>query len=314
MRVLSAAGALVVALAVLPSSVAAAAEPPLPAPGTASQVAALVSASSKIQRLPNNLLPSLFDVVNDDTGTYFPVTQRGCAGTAHCVFGDKRSTTSLVLFGDSHAFMWLPALIPLAVSHHLRLVLIWSASCPAASVTVWNPATNTPNSACNRFRSSSIAAVRALKPALVLLASRTTEVTGPGGAPISDATWKAGLERTITSIASKLTRVAVIGDVTQFSVLLPDCLAAESTHVQACASRDPNPKIPDHFAAEEAAATATHVHYLNPHKWLCAATCSPVIGNYAGYYNDNHVTATYAAFLSTVFGAAVAPLLPPVHH
>jgi len=314
MRAMSAAGALVITLIMVPSSMAAAAEPRLPAPGTANQVATLVAASSKIQHLPNNLLPSLFDVVNDDTATYYPVTERGCAGTARCVFGDKSSATSLVLFGDSHAFMWLPALIPLAVKRHLRLILIWSASCPAASVTVWNPTTNVPNLACNRFRASSIAAVRALKPALVLLASRTTEVTGAGGSPIADATWKVGLERTIHSIASKSTRVAVIGDVTQFSVLLPDCLAAESKHVQACATPDPNPKIPDHFAAEEAAAAATHVHYLNPHKWLCAATCSPVIGNYAAYYNDNHVTATYAAYLSTVFGAAVTALLPALRH
>jgi hypothetical protein len=313
MRARSAAGAFVVALTMLLSSVSAAAEPPLPAPGTASLVAALVTASSKIQRLPNNLFPSLFDVVNDYTSAYYPATQRGCAGTTQCVYGDKKSTASLVLFGDSHAYMWLPAFVPLAVKHHFRLVMMWSAACPAASVSVWNPLTNTLNRTCDKFRASSIAAIRKLRPVLVLLASRTTKVTGANGNPISDATWKSGLERTITSIASKSTKVAVIGDVTQFSVLLPDCLAAEPAHVQACSSPDPNPKIPDHFAAEKAAAAATHVHYLNPHKWLCTATCSPVIGTYAAYYNDNHVTATYAAYLSTVFGAAVLALLPAAH-
>jgi hypothetical protein len=304
------AGAIVVAMTMLFCSGPAGAEPPLPAPGTASQVAALVASSSKIQRLPNNLVPSLFDVVNDDTSSYYPVTQRGCAGTSQCEFGDKKGTTSLVLFGDSHAYMWLPAIVPLAVKHHYRLILLWSAGCPAAWVTVWNPLTNTANTACNQFRARSIAAIRALKPTLVLLASRTTKVVGTNGKPISDATWKSGLERTITSIMTKATKVAVIGDVTEFPVLLPDCLAAEPTHVQACSSPDPDPKIPDHFAAEEAAAAATHVHYLNPHKWLCTTICSPVIGTYVAFYNDNHVTATYAAYLSAVFGAAVLALLP----
>jgi len=36
-----------------------------------------------------------------------------------------------------------------------------------------------------------------------------------------------------------------------------------------------------------------------------------VIGDFAAYYNDNHVTATYAAYLSGVFGAAVLAMLPP---
>ena len=297
--------------AVLPWGVASGAEPPLPTPGTVSQVSALVAASTRIQTLPNNLFPNLFDVVNDATSAYYPVTQRGCAGTSQCVFGDKRATTSLVLFGDSHAYMWLPALVPVAVTHRLRLILIWSPGCPAASVTVWNAVSNSANVACYGFRSRSIAAIRKLKAAFVLLSSRTTEVIGAGGLPISNATWRSGVMRTIALLASRTVRVAVLGDVTQFSVILPDCLAAEPTHVQACSTPDPNPKIPDHFAAEQAAAAAAHVHYLNPHRWLCTATCSPVIGDFAAYYNDNHVTATYAAYLSGVFGAAVLAMLPP---
>ena len=302
--------ALVLVCSVILVASTAYAEPPLPAPGTASQVAALVAASSKIERLPSNLLPNLFDVVNDNTSAYYPVTQRGCAGTAQCVFGDKTSKHAIVLYGDSHAYMWLPALVPLAVKHRLRLILIWDASCPAASVSVWNPTTNAPFAACNGFRSSSIAAIRKLAPQLVLVASRTTQVDGSGGSAISDATWKAGLERTISAIATKATRVAVIGDITQFSVILPDCLAAEPTHVQGCSTPDPNTKIPGHYAAEQAAATAEHVHYLNPQQWLCTKVCSPVIGNMVAYYNNNHVTATYAAYLATVFGATVLPLLP----
>ena len=121
----------------------------------------------------------------------------------------------------------------------------------------------------------------------------------------------AGLEHTISLLKTKSTRVAVIGDVTQFNVILPDCLAAEPTHVQACSTPDPNPKIPDHFLAERTAASAMGVPYLNPHPWLCNKVCSPVIGNLLDFYNDNHVTATYAAFLSGVWGTALRPLLAP---
>lgn len=284
-------------------------EPPLPKAGSASAIAALVAASAQIERVPSNMVPSLYDVVNDDTSSYYPATRTGCSGVTQCAYGRTSSKKVVVLFGDSHAYMWLPAIVPYARLEGLRLVLIWKASCPATDVTVWNGESGAPNAACNAFRAKSIAQIKQLRPALVLLASRTTEVEGPTGRPISSATWQHGLEHTIDAIRTAATKVAVIGDVTEFSTSLPDCLAAYPTKVQECSTPDPNPQVPDHFAAEKAAAKATHVTYVNPHPWLCTATCSPIVGTYAAYYNNNHVTATYAAFLSGVFTTALRQLL-----
>jgi hypothetical protein len=309
-RWLRAAPVLIVGVSFLVPSIRPLGEPPLPSPGTATQISALVAASTKIQQVPADLVPNLFEVVNDDAGSYYPPSGKGCSGTTACVFGDTKAAATIVLFGDSHAYMWLPALIPLAVARKIRLVLVWDAACPAASVNVWDPNTRSINKTCNAFRTASIKAIAKLKPELVLVASRTTEVDGAGGAPIPDATWKLGLETTIRALLTKTTKVAVIGDIVQFSVLLPDCLSAEEDHVQSCSAADPNPMIPGHYADEMQAATATHVTYINPQPWLCTTRCSPIIGKYAAYYNNDHVTATYAAYLSAVFGAAVKPLLP----
>jgi hypothetical protein len=299
---------LVLGAAVLPLA-RAHGEPPLPAPGSAARVAALVAASSKIQRLPNDITPNLVQAVNDDAGSYYRGTVHGCIGLTACVFGDARSKTTIVLFGDSHAYMWLPALAPMAVAHKLRLILVWLPGCAAASVTMWNTGTNTVYSSCNTFRSKSIAEIRQLAPRLVLVASRTTGVAGPTNKPISNATWESGLEATIKSLATKTTNVAVIGDIVQFSVLLPDCIAAEQDDVQRCSASDPTAKAPGHYGAEASAAASTHVHYVNPQPWLCTAVCSPVIGNMIAYYNDNHVTATYAAYLASDFSEAILPLV-----
>jgi hypothetical protein len=284
-------------------------EPPLPRPGSAHTIASLVTASSRIEHLPNDLTPDLYEAINDDTGAYFPSTEHGCGGVNTCVFGDRSSKTTIVLFGDSHAYMWLPAFVNFAARDKLRIVLIWLAACPTAKVTVWNQQTNVLYTSCNTFRERSIAAINALAPALVLLASRTTEVEGPNRRPIPQATWQTGMEVTIRALATHTTKVAVLGDIAQFSVLLPDCLSAEPNNVQNCSTKDPNPKIPGHFAADQLAARATHAAYVNPQPWLCRSTCSPIIGNMVAYYNNDHVSATYAAFLGAVFAAAVVPLL-----
>lgn len=289
-----------------PSSAAA----PLPAPGSAAQVARLVTTANKIERLPNNLVPNLMDAGNDDAVSYYPVTQPGCTSKTQCVFGDLHGTHTVVLFGDSHALMWLTAFVRIAAKDRFRLVLFWKSSCPAADVSVWDPSRDSISHACNSYRVAEIAQIRRLHPSLVLLASRTTAITGARNKPISGAAWRVGLERTIASTRTKTTRVAVVGDIIAFNAVLPDCLAANPKHVQVCSVTNPNPKIAGHFADELAAARAEHVPYLNPQPWLCAATCSPVVGNMVSYYNNEHVSATYAAFLSGVWAAALRPLLP----
>src|ERR1019366_4977412 len=191
------------------SGVAAHANAPMPAPGRPDRVAALVAGSHDIDQLPSNLLPALSQASGADAPAYYPITESGCTGVSKCAFGDLASHRTVVLFGDSHALMWLPALVPVARSQHFRLVLIWKAACPAADVAVWDSKTNTVFAACNKFRWASILAIRALGPALVLLASRTSRVLGPHKGPISDDVWRAGLERTIGLLSIHKTRVAI---------------------------------------------------------------------------------------------------------
>lgn len=291
------------------SGVAAHANAPMPAPGRPDRVAALVAGSHDIDQLPSNLLPALSQASGDDAPAYYPITESGCTGVSKCAFGDLASHRTVVLFGDSHALMWLPALVPVARSQHFRLVLIWKAACPAADVAVWDSKTNTVFAACNKFRWASILAIRALGPALVLLASRTSRVLGPHKGPISDDVWRAGLERTIGLLSIHKTRVAIIGDITMFSTSLPDCLAAYPTDVQSCSVPDPNPQIPGHYKAEVAAASAKKALYVDPARWLCTSVCSPIIGNMIGYFDSGHVTATYAEYLANVWGEALRPLL-----
>ena len=292
---------------VLVAGVAAAAR--LPQPGSPGQVAALVASSHTIEQLPSDLVPSLSQVQNDNTAAYFYKTKEGCAGTTACAYGYRAARTSIVLFGDSHAAMWLPALD--WVGRHLgdRVVLLWRPGCPAADVHVWNPSSHSLDAACDAYRKSSLAAIEKLSPALVLTSNRTTNVRGANGKLIPSAEWQSGLESTIASLLAHKLHVAVIGDVSALSSQMPQCLAAYPKHVQRCSSPDPNRAMHTHLAAEEAAARAESVPYLNPQPWLCTKVCSPVIGKYAAYSDWQHVTATYAAYLSLDWEGAIKPLL-----
>jgi SGNH domain (fused to AT3 domains) len=299
----------VIAATVLIAGVAGA--KPLPAPGTPSRVAALVKSSHSIRRLPSDLVPPLSSVGSDTAAAwgYWKIA-RECTTTTKCVYGDTTASKVVVLFGDSHAAMWLPAFDWAGRQLGVRVVLLWTSGCPAADVTVLSDSTGAVNTSCNAFRKRALTEITALAPTYVFTANRTTNVNGPGHVPVPHHFWQLGLESTLKSLLSAKLDVAVLGDVTALTKPNPECLAAYPTHVQHCSSRNPNPAMYTENGAEKAAARTEGVPYVNPEPWLCTRVCSPVVGKYAVYYDWQHVSATYAAFLGQEFERVLESLLP----
>jgi hypothetical protein len=281
----------------------------LPKPGTASQVTSLVAASTSIQKVPKSLTPPLAKISANIPHVYWSEATVNCNTVTRCAFGDKHATKTVFLFGDSHAMMWLPAMIAVATTDHLKLILDWMPGCPAATVSVWDAGLSTTSSACDDWRAAQILALQKAHPFAILLASRTSNIPGADNLPIADSVWQAGLEQTIADLKSSSTKVAVIGDIVALDSNSAPCLAAYLSSVQSCSVPNPNPEGTQHFAAEKAAAAAENVMYLDPQSWLCTKTCSLIVGTMAVYQDQYHVTAVYAAFLSGVFTKALKSLL-----
>ena len=251
---------------------------------------------------------------SDSATREFPATSHGCLSVSGCVFGDTTSPQTIVLFGDSHAQMWLSAVVPAAEVLHYRVVLLYLGGCPAASVNVWNqvPIEGAPAgyyTECNRFRSQAITAIDHLHPTLVLLSNRTSMVQSGAGKYFTDAQWKNAVRSTIDQLRRPKTRVAVIGDIVYFNEPLPQCLAANPTEVQQCATTNPNATSHGHQSAERVEALSLGASVINPLSWLCTSTCSPVIGSFLPYLNNTHLDVTYVTYLSGVLQASLVKVL-----
>lgn len=297
-------------------------------PGTAAQISADVTASVKITTLPTNLSPSLSTAARDtayvDTPSLAACNTNGAnLKLSKCVFGDTKGTKTMVLWGDSHAFMWFPAVNAAAKAAKWKLVAVMKYGCPVADVSVWNPLTKTPYTVCDTFRTNMIAAINKLNPSLVLLTEAFTSQAASGGGAnntISYAQWQAALTKTLQLLHSKKMKKLVIGStVASASPSLTDpaaCLASNPMAVQKCTIDDTVPQQTER-AAEVAAAKATSTTYLNTLPWLCDSSvtptqCSAVIGDKTAgykvvYYSTGHLTETYSLFLSAVLEAALKP-------
>lgn len=276
------------------SSVAGSASPP----ATASQVKALVAASVHITKLSAAESASLTTIANENADKFYDIGYACLTATA-CDYGDLSSPTTVVLYGDSHVRMWLPALLPLAATDHFRIDVFGRDACPVVSLSLTGTF-----SVCQSINQQVITAIVALKPAAIIVADRTTWLKS-----VSSASWEKGFRATLTDLAASKAAIAVIGDIQIFNDAVVTCLAQHPTSVQTCSVKNPNTQQPNHFAAEKAAASAAKVTYVNPTPWLCASKCSPVIGSYVAYWDAFHITVAYAGYLTGVLGAALAHTL-----
>ncbi len=275
-------------------------------PGTPKQVAALVAAAPSIATLPKGLIPPVAQASNDDPLSEYPSLAPCITGSTSepaCVFGDPKGSHTIVLFGDSHAYMWFPALDLIAKAAKWKLVALLNFGCPVADISVWDIVTNAPDTQCTSFRSHMITRIDALHPRLVVM-SESFYVLNANDQTITDPEWTAALESSLTSLHATGMKKVLIGD----TFLLPEpvaCLSAYPTAVQTCSKPESNTTYTAQRAAEQKAAAAKKVVYVNEIPWTCSATCTAVIGDYVVYNSAGHLTATYATYLSGVLKLAL---------
>jgi hypothetical protein len=284
-------------------------------PATAAQVSAALAQAAGITTLPADLVPPLADLPNDVAIT---AAGQGDCNTSEptnhprdCVYGNKAGKKLMVLFGDSHAGMWLPALDLAAQRAGWKMILLFRPGCPVPDVQVYDVSNRRPDTGCKQWRPWAIAHINRLKPDLIVATSMFRFPLDFDQKTIQDSTWSTGLTTVINQLRSPARRIVVLGDIPHLAQSPPECLAAHTHDVQSCSTppgtyREPKAVIPTHNVAERITAEKAGAQYVNAVPWLCTkAMCFAVIGRIGVYRNQGHISATYARWLSNVVGRAV---------
>jgi hypothetical protein len=304
---------LVLVLFLAACSVALPSRPPAPAPRIPlAQVLAAVRKAAAIRSTPADLTPSLA-AVGQDLGFDSNRCEAGPSADRidACVFGDPASSTRVVLFGDSHASMWLPALSEIAQRRHWQVRFFGKPACPAVAITFWNQQAGRSATECDRFRAYAEGQIRAERPGLVLVSNESyDQKTGPDET-VTAGGWQSGLTRTLATLRDSGARVVVIGDSPVLSEAPPECLAAHPANIAACFTTRAVATRQVWIGADQAAARATGSGYVSVLPWLCGVVCTPVIGNVLVYRNRFDLTATYSRLMNGVLETALLAEFPP---
>jgi hypothetical protein len=294
------------------------AEPPRlpPGPAAGKRLAGLLAAGAGARAVPDNLTPPLRRAAADRPAPY----REGCGGPpltdstprTPCLYGDTAAARTVVLFGDSHAGHWFPALERLAVQRRWRLAVVTKSSCSAASVRVYYRQLRRPFEECVRWRAAALRHIRALRPAAVFLASLGYGEAMVGGWGLSGgrdqhAEWVAGWRATARKLAAAGTDLYAIADTPLSPADVPECLSLRPADPSRCAldRRAAFPE-PRRRALVGRALAAEGVTVIDPAPWLCAThRCPVVVGNVLVYRDRHHLTTAYARLLAPLLGALV---------
>ncbi|WP_159037073.1 SGNH hydrolase domain-containing protein [Streptomyces specialis] len=254
--------------------------------------------------LPGNLAPALADVKENESAIYRDGCHMGytSARTPLCVYGDRTSDDVVVLFGDSHAAQWFPALDQVARERGWQLVSLTKASCKVAAVTIVKE--GEPYASCEAWRDNALEMIAELRPSLVITSS--SDAGDPVDAMADPlAGWTAGYEDTFRRLADTGARVSVLLDTPWPREDAVECAALHPLELDRCTSEVPE-TIRDRTRREatRAAAETTGVSVIDPLPWLCtgAGDCPVVVGDTFVYRDDNHVSEAYAEALAPVLG------------
>ena len=200
-----------------------------------------------------------------------------------CEFGKIDSRKTVVLYGDSHAVQWFPALEKLAIEKGFELITLTKSACPSIDV-VRESVGAFKMSNCATWRENAIARIAKATPDLIILSSFEHFV--PEGDPRKvEQWWAAGSNRTYRTLQPLASKIVYLLDTPLPKRNIPDCLA--STSADKCLA-DSTLGLPQ----------VAQFEIVDPAKWLCTSNCPGIVRGNVAYRDASHISVATSLELS----------------
>ena len=224
-------------------------------------------------------------VYGDDCHSNYGETKSG-----ECIYGDKGSKKSIVLYGDSHAAQWFPALEELANERGYKLVSLTKSACPSVDVPRADQGAY-KNIHCEKWRDYAIDRIKQLRPEAVIMSSYQY-FSPPSGYPSESKWWRDGQIRLLSSLRGLSDHLIYISDTPRPQRDIPNCLASKD--VKSCNTTQETPvKIINGFQK------------IDPTPWLCSDQCLAIQDGYVVYRDASHISVAAALALRPQLEAAL---------
>lgn len=258
----------------------------------------VLDAGAAVDTVPNNLRPSIAAAVDDKAQIY----DDGCVNIGvdpevhDCRYGASGSEFTMVLYGDSHAAHWFPALHEIAIDRSINFVVLTKGGCPTANVAI---PTAILAQQCPIWRDAAIAKMNELQPDLVVM-------TASHDYPNSSEEWSAGMAETVDRVLPATSKLVMLGDNPNARDLPSNCLSRNLFSASACSNTRSAAVSQDRIDIEYSIATQRSIEFIDTTDWFCtASTCPMMIGDILLYRDATHLSTTASEFMRPILELAL---------
>ncbi len=210
-----------------------------------------------------------------------------------CTYGDLSASKTIVLYGDSHAAQWFPALENLAKDKGFKLVSLTKSACPAPEVRKVQVGAY-KNADCFKWRENSIKRIKQLRPDAVIL-SGYQHFQVPSQYQSRSIWWAEGQRATFQHLQGLSPKLIYISDTPKPSRDIPNCLASNGG-AKCNENEKSDPQISGNFIK------------VNPTPWLCTSNCPAVVNGIVAYRDASHISVDISRALSPKLDTVLADL------
>lgn len=236
-----------------------------------------------------------------------------------CEFGNPNAERTLVLYGDSHAAMWIPSFNEIGAAADWKVIQLTKPGCIVPDFPNYSNILGREYTECADYRAFALEKIEELQPDLVIVDSaRKGVILSENGEPNSDdatihTAWEDGLDRTLSKIRPNTDRLVVLGDIAYAPEPGLDCLTANPNDADECAVPIEDAVLADHNRMEEEVALQNDAEFVDLVPLFCTdKTCPAVVDGITTRRDAIHVNENYALWLSEALGERTGLLHQPI--
>ena len=199
-----------------------------------------------------------------------------------CIYADTKSDKTMVLYGDSHAAQWFPALMEIASRSGYRLISLTKSACPSVD-TVRLDQGGFKMSRCKQWRINTIKRIQEINPD-VLIMSSFQYFAQPPRFTDREQWWNDGQRKLLAEVKNISPHLIYITDTPHPLRDIPACLANYS--ISKCNTTQ---------RSEDLSISGFNV--INPNSWLCSRVCPAVKDGVVAYRDASHISVDIAIAL-----------------
>jgi hypothetical protein len=234
--------------------------------------------------------------------------------TPVCEAGDLSSKKIIVLYGDSHASMWMSALDVIAKKRGYKVRLFAKLACPLVEVPIWSYQLNKPFTECTQWQQKVFPQIAALAPEIIIVTDQWKPAVVDGKKSDFDTPfmWEKEFPIAMARISKMAKKVFVIGNNPSLTQDPVDCVSKPNASLAFCSAGRTQADNSKYNAIEAKATRVAGGTYIDTVAWACTdSLCPIVINSKLAYFDQWHFSESYIKFLTPALEGKLATAFKP---